>query len=124
MKLELKHIAPYLPYQLKFTYKFKGGWGSLKNTVDIMDSHSIAYIVDDPEDRRVFLRPLSDLTKRDDENRPLYFPSKSLLNLIECKQDILTCDYNEINYLIRNQFDVFDLIPKGLALDINSLKIK
>lgn len=66
-------------------------------------------------------RPLSDLTKEDDKGKPLYFPSTSLIRKIENKQDILSCDYNEIDYLMRNHFDVKNLISLRLAIDVNTL---
>jgi hypothetical protein len=126
MKLELRHLAPYLPYGLKaidtqtkeirrvtllhFTYDLKTvGHNHLIYEGLILRKH------------KPILRPLSDLSNEDLEGEPIYFPSIKMVELIESNRDILGCDYSEVDYLIRNHFDVFGLIEKGLAIDINTI---
>jgi hypothetical protein len=126
MKLELRHLAPYLPYGLKaidtqtkeirrvtllhFTYDLKTvGHNHLIYEGLILRKH------------KPILRPLSDLSNEDLEGEPIYFPSIKMVELIESNRDILGCDYSEVDYLIRNHFDVFGLIEKGLAININTI---
>jgi hypothetical protein len=134
MKLELKHLAPYLPYGLKGFYmdadydkqiEVEG----LYNYDDIYNSEhgdmSFDYF-------KPILRPLSDLTKEIEVNGEKFVPIKH--------KDIKTTstlkhvakynfDYKELNFarwdviqkLFEWHFDVFGLIEKGLAIDINTL---
>jgi hypothetical protein len=126
MKLELKHLAPYLPYglmcQLTDQSKIK-----VAKLCGAYTDNSYAFF-DTVESEHGYskikpiLRPLSDLTLIGEKGEHLFFPSHQLIKHLENNQDIFNCDYNEIDYLIRNHFDVFGLIEKGLAIDINKLK--
>ena len=110
--LELKHLAPYLPYELKIWYKL------IVVDMQELSINNIDKVLEDSKHFKPILRPLSDLTKDD-------------LDTLQCTEL-----YNQINdadfcihllpyqiamYLIENHFDVFGLIEKGLAIDINTL---
>tara|TARA_R110000823_G_scaffold238640_1_gene363956 strand:- start:2406 stop:2807 length:402 start_codon:yes stop_codon:yes gene_type:complete len=133
MKLELKHLAPYLPYGLKYVTQS----GKIFKS-ECKDSFEIRIIKgNSPQGNKQYhsltlgkirkglfkpiLRVLSDLTKEIEEGKPMFFPSHQLIKHIEQQKDIFNCSYSEIDYLIRNHFDVFGLIEKGLAIDINTL---
>ena len=135
MKLELKHLAPYLPFKLNclnqnlpdtemvveeligisnhitWSGVFNAKYGS--NHVPICGIKPI-------------LRPLSDLTKNiDDNNNNLTYAAFLKLWV---KSDVdyvinipLSCYYNTVEQLFKWHFDVFGLIEKGLAIDINTL---
>jgi hypothetical protein len=122
MKLELKHLAPYLPYGLmclaqgedKAQFELQG-----ISDVYYADLHEIGRTVCeqyDFEDTFPILRPLSDLTEYS-------YTIGSYSNL----EDFKTCVYNREVYalewedLLKHHFDVFGLIEKGLAIDINTL---
>ena len=127
MKLELKHLAPYLPCNLEIArltyedeYKNKEYNLSTENINEILQYRNLKPI----------LSPLSDLTKEDlieelgttishldwvTEEREYwirFYSHNHWLNNIP---------YEIYSYLIENHFDVFGLIPQGLAIDINTL---
>jgi hypothetical protein len=82
MKLELKHIAPYLSYKLKFHQ----GW-SFERGIEItlleLDIHGMANFSNlnglwDIRDLRPILRPISDLTKEIEVNEQKFVPIDKL----------------------------------------------
>ena len=103
MKRELKHFAPYLPYGLKFINKTIYG-----KTIVEMNTYNILNLL---VDSKPILRPLSNLTK-DEYSHLLYG------NPLEYKINELP--YKPFIKLLENHFDVFHLIPQGLAIDINT----
>tara|TARA_R110000772_G_C13017270_1_gene410128 strand:- start:55 stop:450 length:396 start_codon:yes stop_codon:yes gene_type:complete len=130
MKLELKHLAPYLPYGLKYnniknnnTYTMRSisteinmvdfGWG------DAMELNEVKPI----------LRPLSDLTKEIKHDGDKFTPCTDYYYLKDELEELSTLDssyirytrYNVVKVLFELHFDVFGLIEKGLAIDINTL---
>ena len=127
MKLELKHLAPYLPYGLKcellnykcdyigekygtingfyylggevhYTFKDRSTAGKTRNLI------------------KPILRPLSDLTKG-------YLMSISYGTFINVRNDLEKgqVKYKNMVFLLEKHFDVFGLIEKGLAIDKNKL---
>ena len=121
-KLELKHLAPYLPYGLKmYSENLKGDnvyqWKLKPEHIE----DALAF------QNKPILRPLSDLTK-DSHSIKLF----ELCGNIDENLDYL-CEFNgdltntslsfrATQYLFLYHFDVFGLIPEGLAIDINTLK--
>ncbi len=137
MKLELKHIAPYLPYGLKYQEENKAqtilktvdagidmvnfGWGNAKYLREI----------------KPILRPLSYLTKEIEVNGKKFVPLTELLNISNFDVSKMSweeqldyghiyCDLSFINFydlqlLLEWHFDVFGLIDENLAIDINTL---
>ena len=127
MKLELKHLAPYLPYGLKI----KNAYG-----VHIMDSfvgsQNINYTINNVESKPI-LRPLSDLNKK--KFKDIVFPvnhysgerieydrniSVSMVQIQSLTNQSVTF-YGTVEKLFELHFDVFGLIEKGLAIDINTI---
>ena len=138
MKLELKHLAPYLPYGLKakmldckidyvgkqfdeiigvHQWSKDGDWcllteGGSKPSLDRI---------------KPILRNLSDLTKEIEHNGEKFVP----IDRLTCWFDFTYLDthslyiheypYNVVEKLFEWKFDYFDLIPNGLAIDINTL---
>lgn len=126
MKLELKHLAPYLPYELKIARlsidsKFKRIEYSFRatNLIEVLRYDNLKPI----------LRPLSDLTKEIEVNEDKFIPHIKLggrPNLKDYDIEYLSKNIDNISYgfvskLIEWHFDVFGLIEKGLAIDINTL---
>ena len=130
MKLELKHLSPYLPHNLDTTYL-------LSDVIKLVTDHP----KDETRNKRLtddnvsfvlsyckpILRPLSDLKKKIDENEEVTFHdwigSEYGIDsdgLIPYDTDILP--YGVVQYLFEWHFDVLGLIDKGLAIDINTLK--
>lgn len=142
MKLKLKHLAPYLPYKLK--YKWSDGQIKDRFIIDTDKPNKDLYRV------KPILRPLSDLNKQLIINNEYITPIEELRKILpplkwigETKQIDLrmykdidglyfdTEDYSQefevlIFFKIQNKlfelhFDVFGLIEQGLAIDINTL---
>jgi hypothetical protein len=130
MKLELKHLAGYLPYGLNCVK----GIVRTKITAVSLDSKFLfvnRYLgsrekdMISIEDIKPILRPLSDLTKEIDVNGDKFVPSTLGLNLpLEnlISEEILKLKYNTVQKLLEWHFDIYGLIEKGLAIDINTLK--
>ncbi len=130
MKLELKHLAPYLPYGLEIITELN----SVQKVGGLADMYHIHYYDDKTEEGdeplieeiKPILRPLSDLTKTGyhfiyDKETDI----ESIIDWIELDDESkLTCKYSYEfwSLLFENHFDVFGLIEKGLAIDINTLK--
>ena len=144
-QLELKHLAPYLPYGLKIKensglkrvltlkwlrYREDDGRpivGVGINSMEINMYH---------EEFKPILRPLSDLTKEieyNGEGELTYFDvlegGAVYISWCESKESGKPISINQINgwpwrqmvKLFEWHFDVFGLIEKGLAIDINTL---
>ena len=139
MKLELKHLAPYLPYGLKCV------WG--KHTFDIVGASELKRLsvkvkwynqTSSYTDIKPLLRPLSDLTENITVNNEDFVPyehptfveamiaNEYLEYLCEVKADLSQdriLPYSIFQLLFEWHFDVFGLIPKGLAVDINDVSL-
>lgn len=134
MKLELKHLAPYLPYGLKGLKRFKDT--DLINELDVGRLNGWL----EPYSYKPILRPLSDLIK--EVNSFLSVPYLDLMNdlhsdlkvyledngelfiIDKCNLNMFHISYTRVfdDFLLEHHFDVFGLIEKGLAIDINTLK--
>ena len=104
MKLELKHLAPYLPYGVHLMNNY-GRW----HNTTLHKSISIYMMLE----MKPILRPLSDLTKLGSNER--WWRDKIALGITKL-------DYESIQELLEEHYDVFGLIEEGLAIDINTLK--
>jgi len=144
-KLELKHLAPYLPYSLKYLELSKG---TSYNDPDVR--HIREWKINDVEalfnkryriiSTKPILRPLSDLTKPITVNGETFVPNDYFYKhwFIRIRHDgFFSLDlgdgtangftyqgapYNLIQQLLEWHFDVFNLIEQNLALDINTLE--
>ncbi len=146
-KLELKHLATYLPYGLKMDNYYS------KKTIELaglVSGHSSAerfkgtptlylYFKDGSTTQinehyqltiMPILRPLSDINIKDIEKID---GVKSYFKSINFDGELLFKGFNEQyvwlkdlrnveEYLFKNHYDVFGLINNGLAIDINNLK--
>lgn len=127
-KLKLEHLAPYLPYGLKVYSKVTKSVyeiiGLSKDELMIADRSSFNgwYAI---SNFKPILRPLSDLAKGIVHNGKRFTPSHLLgLNSFEYiieKGQCTTVSYEYMVKLFEWHFDVFGLIEKGLAIDINTL---
>lgn len=150
-KLTLEHLAPYLPYGLKMFHKESAVKIQTMTHFDLCEDllqHHNKWR------NKPILRPLSDLTKEIEHNGRTFVPMDTVGDIPNnfCKCDFVTdwCDkggdFNEyvqefvkgvfgnhhldylpfgfVQKLIEWHFDVFGLIEKGLAIDINSIEGK
>ena len=160
-KLELKHIAPYLPYGLKVKdfdsedEQSIEGYFIRDNGINFSIQNGICHITN----MKPILRPLSDLTKEIEVNGEKFIPAFRLYPFTDENttidepysdgrpvrisneegcfmiysgtsfkfedymkgRNLKFNDYDMVNKLIKWHFDVFGLIEKGLAVDINTL---
>lgn len=151
MKLEIKHLAPYLPYGLKVknenrTYKIItiNGFYFSKSEL-ILNSIELNGGISSKEIKPI-LRPLSDLTKEIKYGLSTYafidlfemgdcdgcifeFEHGNIKTIKSISSIAQNSSYHDINYLphavvnmmVEYHFDVFGLIDAGLAIDINTL---
>ena len=138
MKLELKHLAAYLPYGvrcIKQSLLFKGEpaycelTGIYENSLDSyhvqvdFKGHKEGFPLN--EYLNLILRPLSDLEKKIEHNRERFVPSKLIfshpLEIYRCKKYPLYQSFKVVQKLLEWRFDVFGLIEAGLAIDVNTL---
>lgn len=132
MKLELKHLAPYLPYGLKATY------------VNALDYHLLVSVEGADQTHwsegkrggvierlKPHLRPLSDLTNEIEHNGELFIPAKHASSSIAGETVLHNlcakgrCDMLQgwqLNKLHEWHFDTQGLIEAGLAVDLNTLE--
>lgn len=137
MKLELKHLAPYLPYGLRiarsnFNYvDMKEDFSELIELTSIKIKNWAGEDTVNPtsgsillKDVKPILRPLS--TLKDCPHLFYYNALPSYLeDIVDGRQEfnISNCPYSIMSLLFERHFDVFSLIPAGLAIDINELEL-
>lgn len=142
MKLELKHLSPYLPYGVDC---FVQGEGVTKFNIVGLNTNFVEYhekgrsVTEQCpyEDCFLILRPLIDFNNFDLQvvsNRvfiPMDFcdneniisihtPTKNHLISINSKEITEETPLYLYKYLLERHFDVFGLIDKGLAININN----
>lgn len=146
-KLELKHVAPYLPYGLRFIYCDSPEERYILELKSCAEDYVTCPDTDySYNDIKPILRPLSDLTKEitDKFNRKFVF-----IDTLEIGEDDNGTEYThgnvkiinelkniskhnlflDVHYLpfslvqdlLKNHFDIYGLIKKGLAVDINTI---
>ncbi len=127
--MELKHLAAYLPYNVKVTSNIDKGFYL---TTSIFDTSIYQYR--SWEKLKLLLHPLSDLTKEIEVNGEKFVPIDKLTE--GCHEhnakekliyDIIhfpeLLPYFKVQLLLKWHFDVFDLIEKGEAIDRNTLNL-
>ena len=148
MELELKHLASYLPYKLNIIITSNQD-RNLKGEMKFLENDYIGVNVGIKQTLKMqkcishikpILRPLSDLTKEIEVNGEKFVPNDLLdvdscgvwindannqvmISQIDCHSIYAIDIYNNIiQKLLEWHFDIFWLIPNGLAIDINTLK--
>lgn len=150
MKLELKHLAAYLPYGLQI--QVMGEWHNEEENIpkifemvglgSFVEYHEIGRYVNQEiyyEDVFPILHPLSDLTKEIQHNGEKFVPHTKIQEVdgeyfIHFENGVMFFDdicslnvyevtrcYSLTQKLFEWHFDVFGLIDAGLAIDINKL---
>lgn len=134
-KLELKHFAPYLPFSLEC----KDLTDEMNFTLDPLNIDEVSNDAKYLNTIRLYLRPLSDLTKEIEVNGENFVPydyfyddpendwfdGNVWLNYMfegnSDKTDLNFIPYYIVQKLLEWHFDVFGLIDDGLAININDL---
>ena len=136
MKLEIKHLAPYLPYKLKL-YNRQG----IIRTMYTFESNDKYINIEDVDclNYKPILRPLDALKSPITHNGKTFIALHELLkdncfNLEKMTEerinefeatfiDAYSWSYKDAITLCSWHYDIFNLIEKGLAIDINSLSL-
>ena len=127
MELTIKHLAPYLPYEVRCKFNLLIIDYFVLNTKNLQQVIDKDYIMP-------ILRPLSDLN--DNVIDYMWFEilgvDNEFLNYDQFTEYCelgSNCELGSIsllpimvyNFLLKEHFDVFGLIESGLAIDINTL---
>lgn len=126
MNLEIKHLSPYTPFRVKGISTITG---IVSTITGFNDRNSIVthgdYAIGGFDTIKLLLYPLSTLTTyRDDLGFvPRNKLSDSLLMQIDILSmpNILDIKVSDYNKLLEWHFDIFNLIPQNLAIDITTL---
>jgi hypothetical protein len=128
MELELKHIAPYLPYKLQMLfYDIKVGELTRISNYD-WESHPTRMAIDTNDSEHIWmfkpiLYPL-DLTK------PIWFEGKEIVPFDFLTEKFLGdikgnnvshWGYRTVDMMIQMKLDVFGLIPKDFAISVHDV---
>ena len=119
MKLEIRHLAPYLAHNVKVskTHSLSTGKG-IGSIYHILSKKN--------NDYKLILHPLSEVM---DINSPLFNSINTdlkiqmeICDLANKKIGYWNVSYGAIEVMCENHIDFFGLIDEGLAVDINTLK--
>ncbi|NIV12884.1 MAG: hypothetical protein GWN62_16865 [Aliifodinibius sp.] len=123
--LLFKALCFYMPYAL-----IGGKWFDENFlTQELHSGNILAWAELDTNTHKPILRPLSDLTKEIEHNGERFIPIKNIGKTSTFYGDTPICniekDYRlwavwEFEKLLEWHFDIFGLIEKGLAIDINT----
>lgn len=132
MKLELKHIVGYLPYKLKMRHDYIKAKHGNEKTLRLWEmelNFTSASMAIREQDRRLILRPISDLIKEFEVNGEKFVPIEKYTKDIQ--EELLACLRDDTYYellplfviekLYEWHFDIHGLIEAGLAIDKNTL---
>ena len=122
MKLELKDLAPYLPYGLDcyFTRNVKEE-NRIQKLISVLNikENPCANLIHPLHQVKPILRPLSDYEKI---NEILDEMSDYQIQMIDENPDLLKrLSYDVMEKMFKNHIDVFGLIEKGLAINKNKI---
>jgi len=138
-KLQLKHLAPYLPYGLKIKHGYWKATLKMDTLGSGNETFSILDVLEGVGNSKLILRPLSDLTKEIEINGKKFIPIERL-NLSNSEYPLLIdegfifltdrCDLNMLEItsiyeiyqkLFEWHFDVFNLHSKNLCVYYDEL---
>jgi hypothetical protein len=134
--ITLKELSAYLPYGLKCNLTLVNFSRTNVVLLDFELRYSfvfknyhvrIANVTYGLEDIKIHLRPLSDLTKEIEVKGKRFVPIENLpiigMEVLELESDIKSgCIEQKIyNTLLEWHFDLFNLIDRGLAINLNSI---
>ena len=121
-KLTIEHLSAYLPYGLKVHYpKANRGW--------VLDKDTFSFTVDIIEDIKPVLRSMKNFASTDiyrklnDGYYDLEFnrDGKVVIQIDHHWRTIESFPYDAIKLLLKEHYDIFGLIDKGLAINYNEL---
>ena len=137
MNLQLNHLSPYLPYNLKLynnqgiirtMYTFESNDKSINiEDVDCLNYRPILKPFEKLSDEEIFINFLGE-RKIEYTSHPVFYSDQMGYWHHSLKSESLTKNpielYMFFEKLFEHHYDVFGLIPKGLAMNINEPIIK
>ena len=142
MELQIKHLAPYLPYGLKLQYVVRekvektGIMKSIIHNEDETHPTKVSIEWGDAEHIWMFKPLLRSLSEIKNYFQPIFDTDKEVNEFLSYEtltpfsiEDLENClpeyiPYGSFKVLLKHHFDVFGLIEKGLAVDINTLSVE
>jgi len=119
-KLELHHLAGYLPYGLGLVAR-----NVLSETprriYSNLNAMNIMSLVEGDSLYKPILRPLSDLTRKELELEGFDSHIDYLTYENKGSEWTLKAPFNMVQYLLSQHLDIHGLIPQKLAIDKNTL---
>ena len=136
MKLETKHLAPYLPYNLKCEVLNSGQEKEIGEMIAVYNDGSACFgnIVESKKGFE-YIKPILQPLFNDNFDYTIFlmdnFPEEKwadayndIMNGVGFGVKIEQIPYELHEFLFQNHIDVFGLIEKGLAIDINTLSVQ
>ena len=111
MKVELKHLSGYLPYGLNL--KINTPFGTFHRKFELDCGHDFNLHLFEGNVKPI-LRPISELSKNE-------FPFELGTYTSDFKFVLENTEFQFVSKMFELHFDVYGLIEKGLAIDINTL---
>ena len=125
-ELLLRYLSMALPYGVVIKITSDGGMLEVSHNMRL-DAELLADLLHTEDDFKPYLRPMSSMTDEEDKKRiQLGIWRSSQANgheVTRISPDILECYnsqafQNALDFLLREHFDIFGLISKGLAIEI------
>ena len=125
-ELLLRYLSMALPYGVVIKITSDGGMSEVSYNMRL-DAELLADLLHTEDDFKPYLRPLSSMTDEEDKKRiQLGIWRSSQTNGYEVTRinpDIFQsynsqAFQNALDFLLREHFDIFGLIPKGLAIEV------
>ena len=110
MKLEIKHILPYVEHGLETDKGLIIGMNKPGKSWEIQIRNSDGYDIYDLYEIKPKLKPLSEL------------PSNRWYSRVIWELRNKTISHKEFEKLVSERYDIYGLIDNGLAIDINEVK--
>lgn len=138
MKIEIKHIAPYLPYGVRIRRMSDHGYPIRDFTLQGLSTNGCygeeGIVPVEFKKCKPILRSLSDLTKEIEHNGERFVPGDKLINLrfkktpVEHWGDVChdgSVGLEDMEFIMSRlyewHFDIEGLIDQGLAIDKNTI---
>ena len=129
MKLQIEHLAPYLPYNLQVKHPIENEYYTLHCNSNNYGNVGMGVLLDKDAAFKPVLKSMvnfSEVVKEkfgeDNDKEFMYFFDDTFIDIDEIHNtqiDYLV--YGAIVWLLKNHYDIFGLIDAGLAHDENLL---
>lgn len=127
MKLETKHLVSYLPYNLRCEVLNSGQEKEIGEMIAVYDDNSACFgnIIESEkgfEYIKPILKPMLDFETNKDIKEYLNEGFITIDNILTYKPECMP--FGVVQLAFKHHFDIFGLIEKGLAIDVNTLSVQ